>query len=143
MPVVIRAPKTAAEVEQEAERVGLVDELFELQQWFEGSGAKAKIARMDQIKKALTADVDTRFSERTMARVLEGTVGKVEISAGSCKREVTNPKYVQSVVGDEAFYEGITVPLAFVDQYLSPDEKANCITETPGAGSRKVTVSAR
>lgn len=129
--------------EKEAERIGLVDELFELTQWFEGSGAKEKIARMDQIKKAITADVNERFDERTMARVVEGTVGRVEVSAGSCKREVTDPKKVQTIVGDEAFYAGITVPLSFVDKYLSPDEQTQCVTETPGAGSRKVTVSAR
>lgn len=135
--------KNDAETEANAERSSLVDELFELQQWLEGSGAKEKIARIDQLKKALTADVNERFPDRAQMRVLEGTVGRVEISAGSCKREVTNPKYVQSIVGDDAFYEGITVPLGFVDKYLSPDEQAQCVTETPGAGSRTVKVFAR
>lgn len=135
--------KTAADTEQDAERVSLVDELFELTQWFEGSGVKEKIARLDQLKKALTADVNERFSDRNQMRTLEGTLGKVEISAGICKREVFDAKFVQGVVGDDAFYSGITVPLAFVDQYLSPAEKAKCVSETPGAGSRKVTVSAR
>lgn len=142
MPVTINT-KTAAEAEQEAERSSLVDELFELHQWFEGSGAKEKIARMDQIKKSLTADVNERFNDRRQARVLEGTVGRVEVGAGSIKREVTNPKRVQEIVGDEAFYGGITVPLGFVDKHLTPDEQTTCVTETPGAGSRKVTVSAR
>ena len=134
---------TAAQTEQDAERASLVDELYELTQWFEGSGVKAKIARIDQIKKALTADVNERFSDRAMMRALEGSLGRVEISAGSCKREVTNPQYVQQIVGDEAFYGGITVPLGFVDKYLSPEEQAQCVTETPGAGARTVKVFAR
>ena len=142
MPVVINT-EPVEDAEKVAERASLADELFELHQWYEGSGAKEKIARMDQIKKALTTDVNNRFNDRAQMRVVEGTVGKVEIGAGSCKREVTDAKYVQGVVGDEAFYAGITVPLAFVDQYLSPDEKAKCVTETPGAGARKVTVKSR
>ena len=129
--------------ENEAERISLVDELYELTSWFEGSGAKEKIARMDQIKKALTADVNSRFADRRVARTLEGTVGRVEISAGSCKREVTDPIFVQKIVGDEAFYKGITVPLGFVDAHLTAEERLNCVSETPGAGARKVTVSAR
>lgn len=142
MPVTINTQEPV-DNEEQAERRGLVNELYELHQWFEGSGAKEKIARMDQIKKALTADVNSRFPDRNMTRVIEGDFGKVEVGAGSCKREVTDPKYIQGVVGDEAFYAGITVPLSFVDQFLSPDEKAKCVSETPGAGSRKVTISAR
>ncbi len=147
MPVKINS-KPAVEnanepTEQDAERASLVDELYELSQWLEGSGAKEKIARMDQIKKVLTADVNERFSDRAQMQVLEGTVGRVEVSAGSCKREVSNPQRVQEIVGDEAFYGGITVPLGFVDKYLSPEEQLQCVTETPGAGSRSVKVFAR
>ena len=142
MPVTITT-KTAEETEQDAERASLVDELFELHQWFEGSGAKEKIARMDQIKKALTADVNARFDDRRQARLLEGALGRVEISAASIKREVTNPQRVQEIVGDEAFYAGITVPLGFVDKHLTAEEQLLCVTETPGGGARKVTVSAR
>lgn len=135
-----KAARVAAETEQDAERASMVDELFELTQWLEGSGAKAKIARIDVLKKALTADVNDRFEDRAMARTIPGTLARVEVGAGSCKREVTNPRFVQQVVGDDAFYEGITVPLGFVDKYLSPDEQLQCVTETPGAGARTVKV---
>lgn len=130
----------AAISEDDAERASLVDELSELTDWY--ATVKGRIDRIDEIKKALVADVNERFEDRAMSRAVEGTVAIATIGPAAQKRIVTAPKRVHEMLGDEAFYAGITVPLGFIDKYLTEQQRGE-VTETEDTGPRKVTVKAR
>lgn len=141
MPVKI-ITTVAPDPERSAERASIVDEFFELDQWLKSPGVSGRIKRHEDLRKALVEDANTSWGDRSVARVLPGTVANVSVGAASCKREVVDPRRVQEIVGDEAFYEGITVPLGFVDALLTPEELKECVSEEY-TGSRKVTVTAR
>lgn len=149
MPVNIKT-EDAAETERLAERASLVDELYELSEWLVKAGVAEKLKRIEAIKQALVADANATWNDRAVARVLEGTVANATISAASCKREVTDPKAVLAHLvaslgqeqGEAAFWEGITVPLGFVDKYLSPEEQKGIVDEAY-TGSRTTKVAKR
>lgn len=132
----------AADTERLAERASLVDELFELTAWAESPEVKDRIKRLAEVKTALTADANESWNDRSVARTLDGDLAVVTVGAASCKREVTDPKKVQEIVGDEAFYGGIKVPLEFVDKYLNPEEQKLCVSEEY-TGPRKIKVAPR
>lgn len=145
MPVKIEI-EDAAETERIAERASLVDELYELTTWLETSGANEKAKRVEAIKKTLVEAANTEWNDRSQARPIEGTVARAIIGAASCKREVTDKRgvltWLKDTLGDETgeetFFEGITVPIGFIDKFLSKTESAPFVTETDGSRTTKV-----
>lgn len=148
MPIQIETetPEDVARAEQLAERASLVDELFEITQWLENSGANKKAKRAEELKKLLVAEANKEWNDRGQERTLEGTVANAKIGAASCKREVTDKRglldWLKKQHGDEAgetaFFEGITVPISFLDKYLSKTEAEPFVTETFGSRTTKV-----
>lgn len=140
----------AADTERLAERGSLADELYELTTWLETSGANAKVKRVTEIKKALVQIADTEWNDRSEARDMLGTVAIARVGAASCKRQVTDPKAILAHLvgslgeeaGEEAFWAGITVPLGFVDKYLTEAEQLG-IVSSENTGSRTTTVKKR
>ena len=67
-----------------------------------------------------------------------GATFKVEVGKKGTSRKITDLAAVKKLMGAETFMKVATVTLKNIDDYLTPPEKAQCVTETRSCRGYKV-----
>lgn len=109
---------------------------------------KAKIKRLQEQQREHRVAVDRLqdavnavFSDRDPDEVVrvEGRRYRLEVRPMGRSRRVRDPREVHAILGDDTFYDVISVPLKAVDDYLTPEERSNVLEELRGPRGIKIT----
>ena len=121
------------------ERVKLVDELGELKTKLER--AKPMIARVAEIEKVLRAYVDkTKVSNEET--VIHGDTWELKVGKKPWVRKIIDKLKALKFLTEDVALEKVTIPLAVLDDYLTPPEREQILSKTRD-GTRPLKISKR
>jgi len=102
---------------------------------------KKEQAKLETYKKTLAklqAFVDALEDEKVPEQGLCGTRYRVLVGDYGKKREIADISKLKSMLGDELFMQLATVPLGKVDDYLTPVQKQEILTERKTSRKLKI-----
>lgn len=113
-----------------------IDELAELTAWEKEYSEHPNFKRLATLRKVMTeAAKSMSQADGNAELIFRGATHEVVFSPVAKTRKVTDLKKAHELLGDK-FYDGASITLKFVDDYLNPEQRAEVCSD--GEGSRRM-----